>query len=393
MNTNSSLARDILKIAASIAPALIAIRRDLHRHPEVGFREHRTCRTIAGHLRALGLQVRAPVARTGVIGLLRGHGEKTAALRADIDALPIAEENRVPYKSRNPGVMHACGHDGHMAMVIGAAMILKRLQDRVPGAVKFLFQPAEEGQGGADAMVRAGALRNPKVDAIFGIHLHVNQKYGATGISAGPIMAAADQFTVRVIGRGGHGAHPELCADPLLAAHRIYQEFQVIGHTAVRGNAARVISVCSLHGGSAFNIIPDSCEILGTVRTLDVRVQAAIVRRMRAVLRGIELTHNVRCAFVYDKNYPVTVNDAALCAVARAAAAELKIPVRSFEVTMGAEDFSLYQKIVPGAYLDLGVGKRPGQPGLHNNRFDFDDRVLATGAALLARCALRFLGV
>lgn len=394
MKTTLPLARDIQRSAAAIGPALIAIRRDLHRHPELGFQEHRTCRKITERLRALRLtQVRSPVARTGVIGLLKGGkpGNKTVALRADIDALPIAEASRVPYKSRNPGVMHACGHDGHVAMLIGAAMILRRLQDRVPGAVKFLFQPAEEGAGGADAMVAAGALRHPKVDAIFGIHLHVSQHYGATGITAGPIMAAADRFTVRVTGQGGHGAGPHRCRDPLLAAHRIYQEFHDIGHTALNGTAARVVSICSLHGGTAFNIIPDSCELLGTVRTLDARAQTAIIRRMRRVLRGIEFTHGVRCDMNYHKGYPMTVNDAALCALARAAAQDLGIPIRPFEVTMGAEDFSFYQKIVPGAYLDLGVRKRPGQAQLHNNRFDFDDRILATGAALLANCALRFL--
>ncbi len=394
MKTTPSLARDIRKIAASIRPALIAIRRDLHQHPEIGFQEHRTCRKITAQLRTLKLdQLLSPVAKTGVIGLIKGgsKGGKTVALRADIDALPIEEANRIPYRSRNPGLMHACGHDGHVAMVLGAAMILKRLQSRIPGAVKFLFQPAEEGSDGADAMIRAGALRNPKVDAIFGMHLHATQDYGATGISAGPIMAAADRFHVRIIGRGGHGAHPEICTDPLLAAHRIYQEFHAIGQTALKGPDARVISICALHGGTAFNIIPDSCELIGTVRTLDPRVQATIIRRMRTILRGIELTHGVRCEFKYHKGYPMTVNDAALCKVARAAATDLRIPVRRFEVTMGAEDFAMYQKIVPGAYIDMGIRKSPHQASLHNNHFDFDDRILATGAALLANCALWFL--
>ncbi len=394
MKTTPSLAQNIQKIATSIGPALIAIRRDLHQHPEIGFQERRTCRKITEQMQALKLdQLRSPVAKTGVIGLIKGgsKGGKTVALRADIDALPIEEANQVPYKSRNPGVMHACGHDGHVAMLIGATMILKRLQARLPGAVKFLFQPAEEGSGGAEAMIGAGALRNPKVDAIFGIHLHPTQDYGATGVSPGPIMAAADRFQVRIVGRGGHGAHPEKCIDPLLAAHRVYQEFQTVGHTTLKGSDARVISICALHGGTAFNIVPDSCELLGTVRTLDARVQAAIIRRMRSILRGVEITHGVRCEFKYHEGYPMTVNDAALCDVARAAATDLRIPVRQFEVTMGAEDFSLYQKIVPGAYIDLGIRKNQRQASLHNNRFDFDDRILATGAALLANCALRFL--
>lgn len=393
MKTTLPLAWEIKKLAASIGPALIAIRRDIHQHPEIGFQEHRTCRKVTEKLRAIGLDtICSPAAKTGVIALLKG-GQKektTVALRADMDALPIEELNSVPYKSRNAGVMHACGHDGHVAMLIGAALILKRLQARIPGRVKFIFQPAEEGSGGAEAMIRAGALRNPKVDAIFGMHLSVNQPYGTVGISSGPIMAAADRFQARIIGRGGHGAHPELCVDPLLAANRLYQELHSVG-LVLKGYDARVISICAIHGGTAFNIIPDSAELLGTVRTLDYRVQAKIIRWMRQVVRGIELAHGVRCEFKYDKGYPITANDAALSALARSAAAQLQIPAKPFVVTMGAEDFAMYQKITPGAYLDLGVRKDRRQPTLHNNRFDFDDRILATGAALLAGCALCYL--
>jgi amidohydrolase len=393
MKTSMNLIQEIRKQAAAIGPTLIAIRRDLHQHPEIGFQEHRTCRQITARLRALALdQLRSPVGGTGVVGLLKGGqpGRKTAALRADIDALPVVEAGNPPYKSRIAGVMHACGHDGHVAMVLGAAMILKRLQAQIPGAVKFIFQPAEEGLGGAEAMIRAGALRAPRVDAIFGIHVSVSQPYGTAGISPGPIMAAADRFHVKVIGRGGHGAHPEHCADPLLAANRLYQEFNAIGH-ALKGYDARVISICAMHGGTAFNIIPDSCELLGTVRTLDRRVQDTIIRRMRRIIRGIQLTHGVRCEFDYLKGYPVTANDAALAALARAAATDLEIPVRDYVVTMGAEDFSMYLETAPGAYIDIGIRKNRRQPGFHNNRFDFDDRILARGAALLARCALRFL--
>lgn len=387
------LARDIQTIADAIEPTLIAIRRDLHQYPEIGFKEHRTCRKITARLRALKLErVLAPVAGTGAIGLLRGGsgGKKTVALRADIDALPIEEANRVPYRSKIAGMMHACGHDGHIAIVLGAAMILKRLQPYIPGAVKFIFQPAEEGAGGADAMIAAGALRNPKVDAIFGMHVSVSQKYGAAGISAGPIMAAADRFQVRVIGRGGHGAHPERCSDPLLAANRIYQEFHAIGNV-LKGYDARVISICAMHGGTAYNIIPDSVELLGTVRTLDAGVRRTILRRMRQILRGIQVTHGVRCEFNYGQSYPVTRNDARLAALAREAARELGMPVRDFVLTMGAEDFSMYQQRVPGAYIDLGIVKPAQRPAFHNSRFDFDDRILAEGAALMACCALFYL--
>lgn len=388
-----TLSTDIKKIASSLSSSLIAIRRDLHQYPEIGFQEHRTGRKITEHLRSIRLDsIRSPVAKTGVIGILKGgrKGTKTIALRADMDALPIEEKNTIPYKSKHPGMMHACGHDGHVAIVLGAAMILKRLQSRIPGTVKFLFQPAEEGYNGAAAMVRSGALRNPKVDAVFGMHVSDRKPYGVLGISAGPVLAAADRFQVRVVGRGGHGAHPELCHDPIAAAIQIYHGFHSIEHN-LKGNDARVISICSMHGGTAFNIIPDSVELLGTVRTLDTDVQTAIIRRMRQIIRNIQPMHGVRCEFRYMKGYSVTDNDARLSALAQSTAADLKIPVKDYGVNMGAEDFSVYQKYVPGTYIDLGILKRAAQPGLHNNRFDFDDRILAVGAAMLARCALFYL--
>ncbi|NLB60445.1 MAG: amidohydrolase [Lentisphaerae bacterium] len=389
MNIN----QEIQKIAKTISPQLIAVRRDLHQHPEIGFQEHRTCRQITQRLRREKLdEVRAPVAKTGVIGILHGQtpGARAVALRADIDALPISEASTVAYKSRRAGLMHACGHDGHSAMVLGAAMILKRLQAHFRGTVKFLFQPAEEGQGGAEAMIRAGALRNPPVAAMFGMHVSTRQPYGAVGISAGPIMAAADRFRVRIAGRGGHGAHPEACRDPLQAAHQIYQGFQTITRN-LKGYDTHVISVCFLHGGTAYNIIPDTVEMGGTLRTLQAAVRQTILRRMRRIIKGVEVAYGVRCEFTHLPGYPVTSNHAAMATLARAAAKDLQIPVRDFGLTMGAEDFSLYQKLVPAAYIDLGIRKDARQPALHNNRFDFDDRILAVGAALLARCALRYL--
>lgn len=391
--TSRPLAREIHQLADAISPTLIAIRRDIHQHPEIAFQERRTCRKITGQLKRIGMDaIRSPVAKTGVVGLLKGgrQGTKTVALRADIDALPIEEANSVPYKSRHAGMMHACGHDGHVAMVLGAAMILKRLQARIPGRVKFLFQPAEEGLGGADGMILDGALRHPKVDAIFGLHVSVTQNYGVLGISPGPIMAASDRIQLRITGHGGHGAHPDVCVDPLLAASHIYQGFQSIERN-LDGHDERIISICSLHGGTAFNIIPDTVEMLGTVRTMRADVQNRIIRRMRRIVRGVETMHGVRCDFRYSKEYPATDNNAALVVLARAAAADLKLPARPIMRTMGAEDFSMYQKLIPGVFIDLGVRKNSRQPGLHNSRFDFDDRVLAIGAAFLARCALLFL--
>ncbi|MBU0715659.1 MAG: amidohydrolase [Verrucomicrobia bacterium] len=390
-----SIDAEINRAARGLSKTLIAIRRDIHQHPELGFQEQRTSRKIVEILKSVGLdRVQSGVAKTGVVGVLQGGRQtsRAVALRADMDALPITEANQVSYKSQTPGVMHACGHDGHVAVCLGAAMILKKIQARIPGAVKFIFQPAEEliNRSGARAMIRAGALNDPDVEAIFGMHVSPKIHYGVIGASAGPIMAAADVFTITVHGKGGHGAQPENCTDPILIAHQIYSGIQGIERN-LAGPDVRVISVCSLHAGTAFNVIPSTAEIMGTVRTYDVRVQAEIIRRMRAVVKGISGTHGGRCDLVYRKGHPAMCNDARLVEIVRAAGRALKVPVGANILTMGGEDFSLYTQKVPGAFMELGVQKDPAQPAYHHCRFDFDDRILSTGAAMLARCALLFL--
>ncbi|MDD5677359.1 MAG: amidohydrolase [Kiritimatiellae bacterium] len=392
-----SMDKEINQQARALGKTIIDIRRDLHSHPELGFQEKRASRKIVEILNSIALdRVQAGVAKTGVVAVLQGGmrraGAHTVALRADMDALPIMEANATPYRSQTPGIMHACGHDGHVALCLGAAMILKKIQARIPGTVKFIFQPAEEilEHGGAQAMIRAGALDNPDVEAIFGMHVSPKIPYGVIGASAGPIMAAADIFTVTVHGKGGHGAHPEHCADPILVAHQIYSGIQGIERN-LAGPDVRVISVCAIHAGTAFNVIPGSAEIKGTVRTYDARVQDRIIRRLRAVVKGIAAIHGVRCTLMYRKSVPATSNDARLVEVAHAAGHALKTPMAANILTMGGEDFSFYTQKVPGTFMELGVKKHPDQPLYHNNRFDFDDRILATGAAMMARCALLFL--
>ncbi|MBI2438974.1 MAG: amidohydrolase, partial [Lentisphaerae bacterium] len=332
---------EIRREARRLSKTLITIRRDLHQHPELGFQERRTSRIIVEILKSAGLaHVQSGVAQTGVVAVLRGgrrRASHTVALRADMDALPITEASQVPYKSQTPGVMHACGHDAHVAICLGAAMILKKIQTRIPGNVKFIFQPAEElvSRSGARAMIRAGALDNPDVEAIFGLHVNPRNPYGLIGASAGPIMAAADVFTITVHGKGGHGAHPEHCSDPILIAHQIYGGIQGIERN-LAGPDVRVISVCSLHAGTAFNVIPDTAEMMGTVRTFDARVQAEIIRRMRAVVKGAAATHGARCDLVYRKGLPATHNDARLAEIVRAAARALKVPLGDNVLTMGA---------------------------------------------------------
>ncbi|MBU4366514.1 MAG: amidohydrolase [Verrucomicrobia bacterium] len=399
-----SIDAEINRAARGLSKTLIAIRRDIHQHPELGFQERRTSQKIVETLKSVGLdRVQSGVAKTGVVGVLQGgparnathsvaggRAAHTVALRADMDALPITEANQVSYRSRTPGIMHACGHDGHVTMCLGAAMILKKIQARIPGAVKFIFQPAEELLDGARAMIRAGALNDPDVEAIFGMHISPRMPYGVVGASAGPIMAAADRFAITVYGKGGHGAQPENCTDPILIAHQIYSGIQGIERN-LAGPDVRVISVCSLHAGTAFNVIPGSAEMMGTVRTYDVRVQDEIIRRMRAVVKGISGAHGGRCDLVYRKGLPVTCNDARLVEIVHAAGRALKAPVGDNVLTMGAEDFALYTQKVPGAFMELGVQKCPAQPSYHHCRFDFDDRILSMGAAMMARCALLFL--
>lgn len=385
-----SLNNEIQKIAAHIAGNLTNIRRDIHSFPELGFKEKRTCRKITGLLKHIGLnQIRSPVAGTGVVGLLlgtKGKG-KTVALRADIDALPIQEENNVPYKSRNPGVMHACGHDAHITMLIGAAMILKRLQDEIKGQVKFIFQPAEECLDGAARMIRAGALERPKVDMIFALHVDPDVKFGAIKSGAGPIWAACDSFEIEITGRSGHAAYPFKCVDPILVANQIYTGLQSI-ERSLRGTDARVISVCSIHGGTVFNIIPESVTMKGTVRTFEKGVQAVIIRRMHDIVKAFAAAHGAKWKINYQKGVPATVNDEKAHQLLCQAAQEMGRPVVKLIPRMGGEDFSLYQELVSGAMANIGIRTHKDCPSLHNNRFDVDDRVLPVGAALLARCAL-----
>ncbi len=390
-----SLDTDLRRIARSLSPTLIAIRRDIHQHPEPANKETRTAAKVVASLRGIGLtHIRAGVGGTGVVALVAGPGRsaRTVALRADMDALPVTEKTGAPYASRNAGFMHACGHDGHTAMLLGAAMILQRLRARLKGTVKLVFQPAEESliESGAVAMIRAGVLREPAVSGIFALHVNPAIPFGTVTLSAGPVLAAADIFTITVRGKGGHGAHPESCVDPILAAHQVYTGLQGI-QRALGGRDVYVISVCSIHAGTAFNIVPAGAELKGTVRTYDVPVQDTIVRRMREIVRGVAAATGAAIRLDYVKGIPATCSDTHLTERAREAAAAQGIPVCESKRSLGAEDFAFFLQKTPGVYMDLGLNKGRPMPPLHNNRFDFDDRVLAAGAAMLARCALRFL--
>jgi amidohydrolase len=341
--------------------------------------------------------VKTGVAGTGVVGLLRGAAPgKTVLLRADMDALPLPEENDVAYRSTVTGAMHACGHDGHVAMLLGAARVLAGERDRLRGNVKLCFQPAEEGPGGAEPMIREGVLREPEVDAAFGLHLWNSLDAGQLGVGAGPKMAAADEFTLTIEGSGGHGAYPHQTVDPILVAAQVVTALQAIVSRAVSPLQAAVVTVGSIQAGFAPNIIPRTARLTGTLRSYREDVRQLLARRVKEVAEGVAQAFAAQVRFEYRQGYPPTVNDAAMAAFAAEQAASVfgAANVIDPEPSMGGEDMSYYLREVPGAFLFLG--SRNPDRGLdaphHSPRFDFDEAVLPAGAETLARLARSYLG-
>ncbi|GAB4400215.1 MAG: M20 family metallopeptidase [Anaerolineales bacterium] len=379
----------MLSNANAILPRLVEIRRRLHQYPELGFQEHQTADYIAGLLASLGLKPRTGVGKTGVVADM-GAGRPIVALRADMDALPIQEENDVPYASRNPGVMHACGHDAHMACLVGAAMLLK--EHTLPGTVRLIFQPSEEGQdeegqSGAMRMAAEGVMDG--VSAVFGMHVDDEAYAGTAGVRPGPVMAAADAFRIVVQGQGSHGAYPHKGVDPILLAAQVVVALNHVVARRISPLDSGVISIGSIHGGTKSNIIPAEVEIKGTVRSFTSEVRGALfdgVRRACEVARALGGDYDL----VIQEGYPPTVNDPELTRLAQRVGHEL-LGERFGDqpVEMGAEDFSIFAAKAPGCYLRLGV-RTPGQPlrAIHTSRFDVDESALAVGAALFAALAL-----
>ncbi len=370
-------------------------RRDIHMHPELGNREQRTGALVAERLRALGLEVRYPVAKTGVVAVLEGgRPGGVVALRADIDALPIQERNDVPYKSQNPGVKHACGHDAHTTIVMGVAETLASLKARLPGTVVFLFQPAEEGapegeDGGAPLMIKEGALATPKPDAIFGLHMDPTLAIGQVGWSVGPIYASSDTFVVEVAGKRVHGAYPHLGLDPIPVAAEIVGALQLIVSRQIDPTQPRVLTIGEIHGGNRFNIIADQVTMRGTIRTLDAGVRASLKERMARTVENVAAAHGTTATIHYaDAGNPPTVNDAA---VTRAALPSLervygKDRVLEVKPQMGAEDFAWYAERVPALYVKMGVrNEAKGITAMvHTEEFDIDEDVLPLGVRAMA---------
>jgi amidohydrolase len=384
--------RDLKAEIAALTDQLVAWRRDFHRHPEVAFQETRTSAVVREFLESLGLVVR-PAAGTGLVAVLEGNpGGKTVALRADMDALPVQEEGEKEYRSLNRGVTHACGHDGHMAMLMAAAKVLTGSRRDFRGRVVFLFQPAEEQPpGGAIRMIAEGALDG--VDAVFGLHLWQQFPTGLVGVIKGPMLAQADNFNLTVKGKGGHGAMPHTAVDPVLAAAQIIVNSQSIVSRNVDPLKPCVVTFGTVNGGTAPNIIPEKVTMAGTVRTFHPTVQALVERRLREIAEETAKASGASCSVEYVPGYPAVVNDAAMVDFVTGVAKKVlgEGCLWPFEPMMGGEDFAYYLQKVPGAFIFLGAGDGRQFPH-HHPAFDIDERALPMGTLLMTSLALEFLG-
>jgi carboxypeptidase Ss1 len=376
---------------------VISIRRHLHENPELSFKEFNTAKLVAAKLKSIGIKVKTGVGGTGVVGLLRGVEDgNVVALRADMDALPITENVEVPFKSKKEGVMHACGHDTHVAMLLGAAMLLTKHTDELHGTVKFLFQPAEEhgGRGGAKPMIEDGAMENPKVDFVFGLHISGNIPSKVFGLRGGPIMAAPDSFKITIKGRGGHGSEPHKTIDPIFVSAQVITALQGVSSRMIDQTEPFVVSVCSIHSGSKDNIIPDDAVLEGTIRTLNEKVRSEAKKDVenvtRAVCRAFGATSQIE--FMQDA-YPVTINDPKVVKRVFSILRTIK-GTRTIETKpiLGGEDFSRFLQKAPGAFYFLGT-RNPKKGCVytnHSSQFKVDEDVLKYGSASLAKLALEF---
>lgn len=392
---------DFLTQAKELFPYTQSLRRDFHRHPELGFREFRTGGIVARELESLGIEVTKGVGKTGVVGLLEGvRPGPTLLLRFDMDALPILEETGAEYASQNQGVMHACGHDGHTAIGLTVAKMLHAHRDQLAGTIKFCFQPSEEGNngeevGGAEMMMRDGLLESPKVDMTLSLHLWNEKPLGWLGITRGPIMAGADIFTVRVVGRGGHGAIPDAAVDPIVAAANVVNALQTIVARNVSPLDTAVVSVTNIHGGTAFNVIPPEVRLEGTIRTFDNAVRQKVVERFEQIARGVGEGMGCQVEVEIKRITPALVNEEALtCRVRETAQRVLSesTPDSGYQ-TMTAEDMAFMQEQVPGCYFFVGSNDRARglDYGHHHPKFDFDEEAMIRGSALMAAAAMDIL--
>ena len=383
------------------AASIIAVRRDIHAHPELCFQEQRTSDVVAGKLAEWGIEVHRGMGTTGVVGVIKnGNSKRSIGLRADMDALPVNEANTFAHASKHPGKMHACGHDGHTAMLLSAAQHLAK-HKHFDGTVVLIFQPAEEGGGGAREMIKDGLFDKFPVDAVFGLHNWPGMPVGTLAVSPGPVMASSNEFKITIRGKGCHAALPHNGIDPVPIACEMVQAFQTIVSRNLKPIDAGVISVTMIHAGDATNVVANSCELQGTVRTFTVEMLDLIERRMQTIAEHVSAAHEASCEFAFVRNYPPTINHVNEAAFTREVLAGIVGPdnVLAQEPTMGAEDFSYMFLEKPGAYFFIANGegqhREMGHGGgpctLHNPSYDFNDDLIPLGGTVWVRMVEQFL--
>ena len=384
----------INEILPILTPKIAAFRRDIHAHPELAFNEKRTAEKVAAFLDGLGLEVHRGIARTGVVAKLSlGTSPRAIGLRADMDALPLTELNTFPHHSTNDGKMHACGHDGHTSMLLGAAEALCQLRD-FDGSVYFIFQPAEEHEGGGRVMVEEGLFQRFPMDMVFGLHNWPGLPAGSISVTEGPVMAGTDRFEIEITGRGGHAAMPHQAVDVVLAGSALVQALQSLVSRNTDPLDSAVVSVTRFHAGHADNVLPEVAVLGGTVRTLNGELQDALEEGVRRICTGIEATYRVSIDLRYERGYPPTVNAAAPSGIARDVAQQVAsdgLVYLQLPPSMGAEDFAYMAKVVPACYVWLGNGPGEGGCMLHSPHYDFNDEIIATGIRYWVRLVERAL--
>jgi len=394
----------VIDTIAAQAATIAAVRRDIHAHPELCFEEVRTADLVAHKLTEWGIPLHRGLGTTGVVGIVHGRDGgacgRAIGLRADMDALPMQEFNTFDHASQHPGKMHACGHDGHTAMLLAAAQHLTQHRD-FDGTVYLIFQPAEEGGGGAREMIKDGLFERFPMEAVFGMHNWPGMAVGQFAVSPGPVMASTSEFKITIRGKGGHAAMPHTGIDPVPIACQMVQSFQTIISRNKKPVDAGVISVTMIHAGEATNVVPDSCELQGTVRTFTLEVLDLIEQRMRQIAQHACAAHDAQCEFAFVRNYPPTVNAPAEAAFARKVMASIvgEANVLAQEPTMGAEDFSYMLQALPGAYCFIAngdgdhraMGHGGGPCTLHNPSYDFNDALIPLGATYWVRLAHEWL--
>jgi amidohydrolase len=375
---------------------LVEWRRRFHQRPELGFTEHLTAGFVAQKLQEWGIEHQTGIAQTGIVATIEGDRKgPVLAIRADMDALPIREENQVPYRSQHEGIMHACGHDGHTAIALGTAFYLSQHRQDFTGTVKFIFQPAEEGPGGAKPMIEAGVLKNPDVDAIIGLHLWNNLPLGTVGVRSGALMAASERFQCKILGKGGHGAMPHQTLDAIVIGTQVVNALQTIVARNVDPIESAVVTVGMFQAGTAFNVIADSANLSGTVRYFNPQLAGYFSQRIDQVIAGICQSHGAQYELDYQPLYPPVINNSQIAELVRSVAEEVvETPTGIVPEcqTMGGEDMSFFLEAVPGCYFFLGSAnpsKDLAYPH-HHPRFDFDETVLAMGVELFVRCVEKF---